>query len=504
MPTPFLLSAVALMLACSDKAGPSPGDDSAGTTGATDTATGDTTDTGGTTDTAADTADEPTTDDTGGSTSGPDDTAPTWDEVQVSDVTWTLNPDIAAIIHVSWQQDAAADAWVEFRLDGEDWRASPRERREVGAQEVLLLGVPYDSDVTFRVVNDFGDGPLTTDELTAHTDLLPEDTPVPVLNVADADRWDPDSAWLLIGLSGGGSGWNADIFWRLIVDRQGRIVWAQETPNDYRTFYMQPSYDGSAILWEENTFWTDFDEGLGTIAHRMTIDGTITETFDLSGMHHAFLELAGGVMLWSGFDGEHEVIRERPPGGEEREIWDGTEFWETQGEAQDCDINALYWNEADDTIYLSSDNGNAVMEIDRSSGAVIHVWGQLRDAWAFAEGSNPFWNQHSPTRTAEGNLLVSTWVGQRDQEMVAREYVIDEENEVLREVWSCGEGSGIEAGAAGEAHRLAGGNTLLNYGTGGHLREYTSDCEVVWHAEWTNGNLLGRAIFLEDLYAFAP
>jgi hypothetical protein len=439
-----------------------------------------------------------------GDTSGGADTAIQLGQAQVSGVDWSLHEEIGAVVIARWEQEEPALAWAEFRLEGEDWRSSPATSLQAGEARALLLGVPYDADVTFRIVNEVDGALSTSEEVAARTGPLPDGALAPALQIADEQAWDSESRWLLLGLSAGGNGWDTEGFWKLILDRQGRVVWAHPTPDDYRSFYVQPAYDGRAILWEENTFWTDFDEGAGSIGHRMTIDGEILESFELPGMHHAYLELADGTLVWGGIDGDREVLRERGPGGEVREIWDCTAFWEEQGEEKDCDGNALFWNEGDDTLYFSSDNGNAVVEVDRASGALVHVWGQLRDAWAFAEGSDAFYNQHSPTRTPEGNLLLSTWTSRTDHEMVAREYEIDEEAQVLREVWSCGAGSGTEAGAAGEAHRLGNGNTLLNYGTGGHLREYTPDCQVVWHLEWTNQNLLGRGVFVEDLYRLAP
>jgi len=91
-----------------------------------------------------------------------------------------------------------------------------------------------------------------------------------------------------------------------------------------------------------------------------------------------------------------------------------------------------------------------------------------------------------------------------DWETAAREYEVDDASETLVEVWNFGLGEGIYGDTAGEAHRLENGNTLHNYGSAGHLREVTSEGEIVWEVEWPGNKLLGRTVFLEDLYAFAP
>ena len=43
------------------------------------------------------------------------------------------------------------------------------------------------------------------------------------------------------------------------------------------------------------------------------------------------------------------------------------------------------------------------------------------------------------------------------------------------------------------------GNTLLNYGCGGVIREITPDGEVVWQVD--TGYLIGHQTQIEDLYA---
>jgi len=85
-----------------------------------------------------------------------------------------------------------------------------------------------------------------------------------------------------------------------------------------------------------------------------------------------------------------------------------------------------------------------------------------------------------------------------------REYELDETQGVLRQIWSFGEGEGILMESAGEAHRLPGGNTLHNMGSGTRVREITPDGDIVWEVAWDTPRLLGRTVLVEDLYAFAP
>lgn len=422
----------------------------------------------------------------------------------VGTVEVSVHEEIGAILVVSWAQGVAGESWVEYGLDGEESQQTPAVSREAGTHTQLVVGVPYDSVVELRVQVDPGDGAVSSEAVSAQTDPLPDTVPAPVLQVADESAWGADERWLLIGMSSGGDGWEAEGFWKMILDRKGRVVWAHETPGGYRTFYMQPARDGDHLVWDECTFWTDFDEGEGSLAHRMTLDGTVLETVEVPGLHHAFLDLGDGALAWGGYEDDREILRERAADGSVREIWDCTAWWAESGARMPCDGNALFWDPATDHFLFSSDNENSIAEVDRTSGEVLRAFGQLDPAWDFADGTDPFWKQHGPNWTESGTLLLSSWTSEFDHQVIAREYEIDEEEQVVREIWRCGEGIGTTGEYGGEAHRLSNGNTLLNYGEGGNIREFTPECEVVWHLEWPYANLLGRAVFLSDLYAFLP
>ena len=87
------------------------------------------------------------------------------------------------------------------------------------------------------------------------------------------------------------------------------------------------------------------------------------------------------------------------------------------------------------------------------------------------------------------------------------EFEIDRENERLIELWRYTEGPEWPR-AKGMAIRLANGNTLGNYGTGGAIREITPDKQTVFHVKFDipDGNdaynkMVGNNVFIDDLYA---
>ena len=185
-----------------------------------------------------------------------------------------------------------------------------------------------------------------------------------------------------------------------------------------------------------------------------------------------------------------------------------------------CHSNSWFWHEATDTWLVSfpSTAGavrDTVLHLD-AKGATLTFWGQLSD-WTFDPFVSTFDYQHGVTFTETGTLLVSTKLieehplyDRRNDTLAVREYELDYKSEVLREVWSFGSDQGIAGNTAGEAHRLANGNTLHNYGSGGRTREINAAGELVWDVMWEDGDtdgpgrLQGKSTFITDLYAFAP
>jgi len=137
----------------------------------------------------------------------------------------------------------------------------------------------------------------------------------------------------------------------------------------------------------------------------------------------------------------------------------------------------------------------------------VGPYSQHTDAWAFDPPETAFWWQHGCYYTEEGTLLTSSYVAEDDDELVVREYTLDEDAQTLRQVWSYRGDEAVHGETMGEAWRLPGGNTLHNYGEGQRIREVTPDGSVVWDLDFSGGGLLwelGRTTPLEDLYALLP
>ena len=288
------------------------------------------------------------------------------------------------------------------------------------------------------------------------------------------------------------------------MDRQARLVWALVTPENHWTIYMRQSYDGDDILWDQATYWADYDSGTGSQVHRMKIDGTIVQSYATPGLHHAFTERADGTLVWGAASWDDEALVHMLSDGTVETLWSCDDFQQMVNDTGHCQSNSLYWHEPSDTYLYSFYSFDSVVEVEAATGYSLRWWGHVDGAWDFDPHDSAFWWQHGATYTDAGNLLLSTQLTDDSDVLVVREYELDRPGQVLRQVWSFGEDQGLEGSTAGEAHRLPNGNTLHNFGAGSRMREITPDGQVVWDVAWKDERLLGRTIFVEDLYVFAP
>lgn len=464
--------------------------------------------------TETETESEPDTEETGGSELACADAA--------SSVSARLHGEIQSLVYVSWEQATAATAWVSYRFDGASWATTPAAVVSPGPVELLVLGVPYASDVTYRVVLDCGDDPVDAAEGAIRTGPLPASLPLPTVVVSDPAAWDPDDVYLYTSIAANTGGWTAGPFWKLIFDRAGRVVWAHETADSHWTIFTDVSRDGADLMFDDAVEWLWGTEGPGYV-HRMKIDGTIVRSYETDGLHHAWVELADGTIAWGRRISQSEEWLEllRPDGSIET-AWTCSAFeLEQLGRTgTSCHSNSWYWHEPTNTFLVSfpSTAGlvrDTVLHLD-ASGNTLDTWGYVSD-WLFDPADATFDYQHGVSFTDTGTLLLSTKLpdfhplyDRSNDTLAVREYALDPATRTLTQVWAFGEDQGIAGDTAGEAHRLANGNTLHNFGSGARVREITAAGELVWDVSWPGGDtggpgrLQGRSVFVQDWYAFAP
>jgi hypothetical protein len=425
-----------------------------------------------------------------------------------------------SVLRVSWTQSDAASVRVLFEVDPGEWRASPQRALEAGDHEELILGVPYDADVNWRIEATTPDGETVTPYVVTRTGPLDIDVRVPWVTLSDPSGWDAEMGYVLVSVS------YDDTFFgehaATLIDRRGRVVWAQRSDRNMAMLHPRVSWDGTSFLLDNSAFWGgvpgNAERGYVT---EVKIDGSVVRTVDMPGLYHAFTDLPDGTLAyprhWStdwdaeaGADGEVVVLVH--PDGTETDLFDCGAWLQGRADASArCGANTLSYDAERDRYLYSLFTIETVIELDGTTGQPNRWFGHLDGAWSFGPPDSAFWYQHGPIYLPDGHMLVSTHRAEDDTELVVREYELDEAGEALVEVWSFGEGEGEIGRQMGEAHRLAGGNTLHNFGTHAVLREVTRDGQVVWDVRWESeqygigGSSTGRSAPVSaDLYRFAP
>jgi hypothetical protein len=461
-------------------------------------------------DAGADTEEDPDTDYE--LDAGPDSGSP------ISKVSIEMHEKVKTVLVVHWTQVSDADsAWLRFTFENNEWLQTPPRFAGKGENQEVILGVPEETVVTFHVVTESGGVTGETVPLTAATGAAPSAMPrATILHydpaLASEDRWmlgsventpdDGDCGLYYYGT-----------FWIYIIDRRGRIVWYYSDLGDNPCMaFPRVSPDGSYIYFEKRYFANS-----GAYAPRvlkLTLDHSYFEEVPVPGLEDCMEMTDDGAILFNtGYEGDSN-LKELLPDGTVRTIWNVEEWVQATGQFITY-TNTVNWNPLNNTVTMSFPYSNTAVEIDRTSGQLIAQWGSLADSWDFSPDTWRFQFNHYANITPDGTLLISSHMpGFSDTESPVAgehafmEFEIDRENKTLVEKWIYNEGDEW-AMYKGEAHRMANGNTLANYGTGGVIREITPDKETAWHVKWDAhfdqedfyNNMVGHDVMINDLYA---
>lgn len=441
--------------------------------------------------------------------------APTMSDAYATDVNIEVDDDVNTILVVTWTQAMAAEqTWLEFTFEGGNVMTSPPRGGETGAHREVVLGVPGDTDVTVRVMSRAGGTDYRSSDYMGRTEPVPSAMPEPTIvsydpTIASSDRYlfgsVEDSP---ASVQQSRNNYYSGQFWLYIIDRKGRVVWYFNNPaNNASATFQRMARDGGQFIWVDQGRRGD----QGVI--KMTLDREYYETIDVP-VGDCIDVTEDGSLLYD-VDG---TLFEWTESGGSREIWSCRAELDLE---PNCYSNTVNYNPDTNTVLLSFPEPGAVVEIDRESGEMVGYWGNQQGTWAFAPPlmTPPeewrFGIQHFPNITAAGTLLVSSHLPPHDtftsmpypNEHAFVEFEIDRANETLREVWRYTEGPEWPH-AKGMAIRMANGNTLANYGTGGVIREITPDKQtafmVKWDLEGTQdfyNKMVGHNELIDDLYA---
>ncbi len=425
-------------------------------------------------------------------------------DVQVDDAMVTL-------VEVNWTTDEPGYSWVEYGTTQAMELSTDVSSEATTDHSFLLYGVPALSDIYVTAYTEI-DGEVLTSFAEISTPNVPSNLPDPTVTVFDEDR--ADSSLYIVGSI---LGENNLLF---AINREGEWLWYTEPDDTLCTFDTQISRDGHGLVY--NLFAMDNSLHHGYLNH-IGIDGQVTDEFITVGAHHAFAQLPDGntavivadVRDWQNpGTGEVETvvgdaIQEIDAEGNLQTIfstWDWSDPWVHE----DWDVeyypgmkdwthgNSLAYYEDRDTYLISLANIDTVLEVNRTTGDVVRSFGP-RMEYDYLPGTPPADFQHDAQLTPQGTLIMTSRI--EHDHTLGIEYSIDESTKTLEEVWSYGDDANLLAITQGQITILPNGNTLVNFGTAGVIREVTPEGDVVWELQADAGSWFGYVELFNDFYA---
>ena len=397
---------------------------------------------------------------------------------------------------ITWSGKADGAVAVIYGDDGRTAAATSDGR----SHSATLWGLPSLAEITYQITD--GGEAVCEDVFTARgvSSELP-DLAVPVHEPGLTAGWQY--------IAGVAMGEGRTLF---MLDRQGRWVWSSRHSAERTVSAV--AIDGDALLY--NQFDIDRSNDVGEVTRQpLFADEDAATSTRTEGAHHTFDLLPDGtlafpsadVRLWTDPETEADVsvvgdrILEVSPDGEVRELWSlwdhetpqKHDAWDSgfyDGLGQDWShANALRYDAGRDSYLVSLGHLNTIYEIDRGTGDVLM---RITQDWV-AEGDPVFNFQHDTGWGPDGTLLLLSYP--ETGSAVAIEYEVDADNETLRAVWSYERQGGTTL--LGQVRRLDNGNTLINFGGIGEIREVTPAGEIAWQLNAALGTWFGNSVLLD-------
>ncbi len=419
-----------------------------------------------------------------------------------------LHPELVTAIEATWRLEYDADrCWLRYEWYGQDELSTTAMDCPAGEHSQLVIGLPENTQIILQLVLERDGVEYPGVRHIYDTDHLPEPLLEPRLGSWAVDQ--TAGHWILGAIEQGhpdaGEPYYDGPYWQFIMNRRGEVVWYRQLPDGLSSTFPRIAHSGDHIVAERVDRF-----GLAgnptPVIERIAFDLTVLSELEVPGLRFAWDEADDGSIYYFDRedDGEGWLSRLSPEGSRER-LFDCVDWIADRCDGPHCcEFNAVVVEPERGSVLMSLWATDTVLEVDLESLTVRHSWGQLEGSWSTQPDSAGFDLQHYPSFTPDGTLLVGTHVPDLMQQHRIREYTVDEDAEQLTEIWSWGEGQELFAQYQGEAQRFDSGNTLMNFGSAGAMREVAPDGELLWVIDWQEPWLLGHTTVFDDLWALLP
>ena len=389
-----------------------------------------------------------------------------------------LSPEVVTVVRVSWSTQSPSVGRLEFGETGAYGHQSPFATTPATEHHALILGMPADTEVHFRVVSVGDDGAeAVSDDRTIVTGTLP--VQLPTLTVTgEATSW-PDG-FQVLPLQGTGLS-------IIVLDALGRIVWYDLQDAGFNLMRARLAHDGQSILYCLAGM-ADM-RGLGSIA-RVSMDGTATTLIPFPYIDHDFTELPDGTLAGivvtseGGYDNEGDSIVELDADGNFTEIWNAWDdptlmaFYKPEL-ANWSHANALDYVPEQDAYFIALKEIGTIVKVDRKTGTSQWYLNGLANGFEMLNGTEPVVLQHQFQLLEDSILIFDNGPYDRGYSQ-AVEFELDQSALTAEQTWSYGADPPIVVYAKGDVHRYEDGGTQIVWSSAGEIQNVDADGNVQW------------------------
>jgi hypothetical protein len=420
----------------------------------------------------------------------------------------TIDEQVSTTVHLDWtvagvDLGSTVEAYVEVGPDegyGTTLPATPTGDEAFTAHAWGLLPL---TTYHARASVSAGDDPVRGTDVVFTTGGVPTELPTVTMTADDPAAASP--GWLVTTLL-------TDGHRPVILDTDGTYRW-WGTPADAHVTVVRArlARDGHSVITLAEDDGYVIGEHYVSELRWTPLDGGEVTSIAVDDAHHDFVERPDGtVAVITRTFHEHEgewiaadAIVEVEPDGTERQVWSAWEAYEydlsvpTDEQAFDwTHANALDLDEDDDRYLLTLRHLDAIVAIDRATGAVAwQLGGADSDFTMDGDEALDWFRQHHQFEQLDGGMLV--FDNGQDEHVASRviEYTLGETT--VTPVWRYVSDPPTNCYALGDVTRLESGNTLITWSTSGLIEEVTPDRAVVRRLSVQLGAGFGYTTWIE-------
>lgn len=422
---------------------------------------------------------------------GKDDTGPVGG-ADATDIVATVSPAMATVLIVTWSTAEPTAGFVMYGEDENYAQQTPVESEATTDHRALLLGLPGDTEVHFRVATTQVDTLLTSADQVAHTDPIPNGFPTLTRTGGD----DPVGGFISLPVIGA-------VTAATFVDTQGRIVWYHIEDRDYVVQRVRLANDGASVLY--NAVWLQDLDPKGEIV-RVSLDGTTMESYPAPHTTHDFVELPDGSLCAiytdireiEGSDVYGDAILEIAPDGTSRTVWSAYDTYDpiTEPSMDDSDstwthVNALHYDADHDALYVNLRNFSSMIKLDRQTGDVLWTLGGYHDEYTWGGDTEKPHGEHGFEFVSPSELLMFNNGEGSAAASHAMGFDIDQDAHTIEQTWAHHHDPELYVWAMGDVERRSDGGTRVTWSTSGTMEQLDASGAFEWDLSVGFGTVFG-------------